>query len=97
MGELENAIQSAFGNAIVARGKHVHQSRWSDDRIRDVDTLAFLGPKMKVRPLLALRRIKYLDVLNTWRKSLSDSIKAATRLVDVVCEEVEKGAVKYEP
>ncbi len=97
MQALEDVIESAFHNAIDTRGQHVHQARWSDDRIRDIGALAFIGPLIDARSFRTLRGIKYSEVLVTWKKSLAGSIRSAVALVNHVCEQVERCLRKHEP
>jgi hypothetical protein len=95
--KLKKSVELSFKSVVVTRGRHVHEYRFQDDELRNLDTLVLLTNAGKMRSLRAFRRAQYLTALLKWRKQLRTNNNETQKLCVVVLEGAKDVLRRNEP
>jgi hypothetical protein len=94
---LKTGLEASLKSVVTTRSRHVHEYRFQDDELKNLDTLVLLTNAGKMRSLRGFRRIQYLTALLKWRKQLRTNNKETQKLCVPVLEEVEDILTRNEP
>lgn len=74
--KLKTSLEASFKSVVGIRGRHVHEYRFQDDELKNLDTLVLLTSAGKMGSLRGFRRIQYVKALIKWREQLRKNNKA---------------------
>jgi hypothetical protein len=94
---LKTGLEASLKGVIATRGRHVHEYRFQDDELKDLDTLVLLTKAGKMRSLRGFRRAHYVTALVKWRKQLRTNNKETQKLCVALLEEVKEIVTRNEP
>jgi hypothetical protein len=95
--KLKTVLDASLKGVVATRSKHVHEYRFQDDELKNLDTLVLLTKAGKMRSLRGFRRVQYITVLVKWRKQLGTNNKETQKLCVAVLEEVKVILTRNEP
>lgn len=95
--KLRSVSDSAFKSLVAVRSGHVHEYRFQDGQLRDLDTLVLLTKAGALRNLRGLRRIRFHQALMKWRKELRNNNRQIDKFCVVLFEETTKILIRNEP
>ena len=87
--KLKTSLEASFRSVVGIRGRHVHEYRFQDDELKNLDTLVLLTGVGKMGSLRGLRRVQYVTALIKWREQLRRNNKATRNLCVAVLGEVK--------
>lgn len=94
---MRGIFDDAFATAVKTRRGHVHEYRFEDVELRNLDSLVLLTKSGELRKLRILRQLKYLSALEKWRKQLLKNNKELQKLCLILFEEATKILTRNEP
>ena len=94
---LRATVETSLHSVVRIRGGHVHEHRFEDEELRNLDSIVFLMKNAKLRRLHGLRKFRYLQLLEKWRSQLLRNNKEARNLCTMVFDEGTKILVRNEP
>jgi hypothetical protein len=78
--KLKTSLEASFRSVVGIRWRHVHEYRFQDDELKNLDTLVLLTSAGKMGSLRGLRRVQYVTALIKWREQLRKNNKATQNL-----------------
>jgi hypothetical protein len=94
---LKAILDASFNSVVTVRSGHVHEYRFRDDELRNLDSLVLLTKTGKLSGLRALRSVQYVAALNKWRKQLLRNNKEIQKLCVALFEQTTKILTRNEP
>jgi hypothetical protein len=95
--DLDRTVTASLANVVKIRGGHVHEYRFDDKELRDLDVLVLVTKHGRLRPLRPFRHLKYIEALEKWRKQLWKNNRETLNLCAKVFEDSTKILVRNEP
>jgi hypothetical protein len=95
--KLKTGLRATLKSVVATRSRHVHEYRFQDDELKNLDTLILLTNAGKMRSLRGFRRVQYLTALLKWRKQLRTNNEETQKLCTVLLEEVKEILTRNEP
>jgi hypothetical protein len=95
--KLRKALDGTLSAFVAARGSHVHERRFQDDELKNLDTLVLLTGAGKMRQFRAFRKSQYISVLRKWQKQLLDNYKVILVLCTMIFQETTPILARNEP
>ncbi len=96
--ELSKALRNSFSHVVTVRGGHVHQVRFRDEKLNDLDLALLLSrAKAKMPMLRAARKQRYLAALHKWGTYMRESNKNIVSGFVLLFEEMTKILERNEP
>jgi hypothetical protein len=93
----KSIIEASLKNVVTARGGHVHEYRFQDDELRDLDTLVLVTSAGKLRELRWVRRHKFETALIKWRGQIQNNNRETEKLCVALFEETTTVLMRNEP
>jgi hypothetical protein len=90
-------VDASLSHVVRARGGHVHEYRFQDDELRDLDTLVLVTRNGKLRELRWVRRYKFDAALLKWRKQILRNNKETEKLCVALFKETTAAITRNEP
>jgi hypothetical protein len=94
---LRRVLDDTLSAFVKARGSHVHERRFQDEGLKNLDTLVLLTGAGKMRKLRTLRKAQHIAVLRKWQKQLL----ANNRVILALCTTIFQGSTailaRHEP
>lgn len=90
-------VDAALSNVVRVRGRHVHEYRFQDDELRDLDTLVLVTRNGKLPELRWVRRYKFDMALLKWRRQILRNNKETEKLCVTLFEETTAAITRNEP
>ncbi|HXM67766.1 MAG TPA: hypothetical protein VN911_13610 [Candidatus Acidoferrum sp.] len=90
-------VDASFKNVVRARGGHVHDYRFQDDELRDLDTLVLVTSAGRLRELRWVRRYKFDAALLKWRRQILGNNRETEKLCVAVFGEMTAVLTRNEP
>lgn len=94
---LKGRLAASLKSVVATRSKHVHECRFQDDELKNLDTLVLLTNAGKMRSLRWIRRSQCLTALAKWRKQLRINNKETEKLCIALLQEVKEILTRNEP
>jgi hypothetical protein len=94
---LKASVDATLKNVVKVRGGHVHEYRFQDDELQNLDTLVLVTKAGKMRELRGFRRLKFATALDKWRKQLLSNNKETEKLCVSIFVETTAILTRDEP
>jgi hypothetical protein len=94
---MQRTVDTSLDAILKVRGRHVHEYRFQDPELRNLDSLVLITKAGKVRQLRFFRRLKYLAALEKWRKQLLNNNKELQKMCVFLFEEATAILTRNEP
>jgi hypothetical protein len=95
--KLQTSLEASLKGVVATRGRHVHEYRFQDDELRNLDTLVLLTNAGKMRTLRGFRTVQYVTALVKWRKQLQTNNRETHKLCVALLGEVKEILTRNEP
>lgn len=94
---LRATVDATFKNVVKVRGGHVHEYRFQDDELKNLDTLVLLTKAGKMRSLRVFRELTFATALGRWRTQLLKNNKETEKLCAALFMETTAILTRHEP
>lgn len=94
---LKTVVDDTFKKVLRTRGSHVHEYRFDDDGLKQLDGLVILTKMGKLRVLRPIREFRYTTTLNKLRKQVRTNNKETHKFCTALFEETTSILTRNEP